>query len=226
MSMLSVKTYRLLSLLVLLLPATVTAQPKMFQLERDSVPLFRGFTIMADLVGAAQMQLSDYGQLEGALRLNLHDQWFPVVELGYGRADHKNDEVTGISYKTQSPFFRVGCDFNLLKKKHSPYLLYIGLRYAFTSYKVTMERQNFVDPVWLWDTGYGVVDEPCSLHWAELTFGLDARVFGPVRLGWSARYRRRIYRNEGVMDNAWYVPGYGISGSSRLGAMFNIGIEL
>ena len=49
------------------------------------------------------MELSDYGQYEGALRINLHDEWFPIAELGYGKASHVNDPVTHISYKTSAP---------------------------------------------------------------------------------------------------------------------------
>ena len=73
------------------------------KLERDTVPFFRGFAVSADLVGLAQMQLGDYGQYEAALRVNLHDQYFPILEVGVGRANHEDDEVTGITYKTSAP---------------------------------------------------------------------------------------------------------------------------
>ena len=48
------------------------------------------------------MTFSDCGQYEGALRLNLHDEWFPIVEAGYGKAD-RYDEVTQIYYSTSAP---------------------------------------------------------------------------------------------------------------------------
>ena len=72
-----------ISLMLLLLSASAGAQ-KLFKLEKDSIPLMRGFQVSFDLFGAGQMMLSDYGQYEAALRLNLHDQWFPIVEVGYG----------------------------------------------------------------------------------------------------------------------------------------------
>ena len=70
-----------ISLVLLLVCSTAGAQ-KLFMLEKDSVPLMRGFQVSFDLVGAGQMMWGDYGQYEAALRLNLHDQWFPIVELG------------------------------------------------------------------------------------------------------------------------------------------------
>ncbi len=213
------------ALLLALLDSGMAAAQKMFVLEKDSIPLFRGVTVMADVVGPAQLLLSDYGQWEAAVRVNLHDQWFPIVELGYGKASHTDDDLTGISYRTKAPFFRLGCDFNILRQKHSPYLLYIGARYAFTAYNFSIDRQPFPDPVWQWDTSYGVADEAGRMHWLELVFGLDARVAGPLRMGWSARFRRRLHHNDISTGNTWYVPGFGIYGTTRLAATFNIGLE-
>ena len=194
--------------------------------ERDTVPLFRGVAVGVDLAGAAQLQLSDYGQLEASVRVNLHDQYFPTLEIGLGKANHENDEVTGITYRTKAPYFRIGADVNLLKKKHTGNRVFVGLRYAFTSYKVDIDRQNFPDPVWQWDTGFGVKDESCYQHWAEILFGIDAKVTGPLHLGWSVRYRRRLAHDDGRPEKTWYVPGYGIQESTRLGYSFDLRIDL
>ena len=196
------------------------------KLQRDTVPLFNGVAVSADLVGAAQMMLSDYGQYEAALRVNLHDQYFPIIEVGYGRANHEDDEVTGITYKTQAPYFRLGLDVNLARQKHSGNRIFAGLRYAYTNYKVDIVRQPFPDPVWQSDVSFGVKDEPCYQHWAELVFGIDAKIKGPLHLGWSVRYRRRIAHDDGKIGNTWYVPGYGKQGGSNLGATFNVIIDI
>ena len=215
--------------LLLLLAASAGghAQLKsMFRLEKDSIPLFRGFSVSFDALGAAQMALSDYGQYEGALRINLHDQWFPILELGMGRANHENDEVTGLTYKTSAPYFRLGMDWNILRNKHQANRLYIGFRYAHTSYKVDMVREALPDPVWLSETSFGVKDMSCYQHWLEVVAGIDAKVFGPLHLGWSVRYRRRLAHNDGYTGNVWYVPGYGIQESTRLGGTFNVIIDI
>lgn len=215
----------LLLLVASLLPAQGQVL-KMFRLLEDSVPMMRGFQVSFDLFGFCQKQLSDYGQYEGAFRLNLHDQWFPIVEVGIGKADHVNDEVTGLSYKTSAPYFRVGMDWNLLKQKHGPNRMYGGFRYAFTSYKVDLWRSDFPDPVWLWDTGFGVQSEACSQHWLEGVLGIDAQILGPLHLGWSVRYRRRIAHNDGIIGKTWYVPGFGIWGDTRLGGTFNVIVDI
>ena len=221
------RTRRILTsiLAVLALSSSVRAQG-FLKFERDSVPFFQGVAVSVDLAGAAQLQLSDYGQLEAALRVNLHNQYFPTFEVGRGKASHEDDQVTGISYRTKAPYFRLGADVNLMKKKHTGNRIFAGVRYACTYYKVDMDRQNFPDPVWKWDTGFGVRDEKCNQHWAEVLLGLDAKVAGPLHLGWSVRYRKRLFHDDGQQEKTWYVPGYGIQESTRLGYTFNLTIDI
>lgn len=214
------------SLLLLLVAVPSMAQLKMFRMENDSIPLFRGFSVSFDVVGAAMLAFSDHGEIGGALRINLHDQWFPVFEMGIGRANHEKDVVTSITYKTSAPYFRIGMDWNFLRNKHQSNRLYAGLRYAFTSYKVDVIRDELPDPVWQSKTGFGVEGLSCSMHWAEIVVGIDARIYGPFHLGWDVRYRRRLVHKEGDLGNTWYVPGFGINDQDKLAANFNVIIDI
>ena len=218
---------RVVSLAVLIVCVVVQASAQGFlRFEADTVPLFRGIAIATDAVGLAQTALSDYGQYEGALRVNLHNQYFPTVEFGYGRANHVDDEVTGITYKARGPYFRVGADVNLMKRKHTGNRIYAGLRYAYTGYKVDMDRPLLTDPVWGGEAWWGVSGQKCSQHWAEVVVGIDAKVAGPLHMGWSVRYRRRLAHDDGPTEKTWYVPGFGTQGSTKLGVMYTIGIDL
>ncbi len=188
--------------------------------EKDTIPLFRGIAISTDLVGPLMLQLGDYGQYEAALKVNLKDKYFPTVEIGYGKANRQ--ESTGINYKTSAPYFRIGSDFNILKNKHDTNVLYVGFRYAFTSYKNDISHADFSDPVWGYDVKYEASGNSCSYHWLEVVFGVDSKIIGPLHLGWSVRYKYCLSSDEGVMGKSWYVPGFGTSGSTRLGGTFNV----
>lgn len=216
----------IVSLLLLTLALSAQAQAKVFSMEKDSIPFFRGFAVSFDLVGPAMLALTDRGEYEGALRVNLHDQWFPIFEMGVGRANHEDDEVTGITYKTTAPYFRIGMDWNVLKKKHGPNRMYAGFRYAFTSFNVDIIRENLPDPVWLSQTGFGIKDLSCVMHWAEIVFGIDAKIIGPLHLGWSVRYKRPLYHKNGDIGNIWYVPGFGTGSDDQLAANFNVIIDI
>ncbi len=214
-----------ISLLLLLAATSAQAQMKFFSIQKDSIPLFRGFAVSFDLVGAGMLTLSDYGQYEAALRVNLHDEWFPIVEAGIGKANH-DDEVTHISYNTSAPYFKIGIDRNMLKDKHGPNRLYVGLRYGFTSYKVDIFHPDFSDPVWSWNTSYNMKDVPCKYHWAEIVIGVDAKIFGPLHLGWSVRYKQRLaHSEESPLEKTWYVPGFGTY-DMALGGTFNVIIDI
>ena len=215
----------LISLPLLLSPIRANAQKIVIQAENDSVPLFRGIAVGADLFGAIQRQVSDYGQYEANLRVNLKDKYFPVFELGIGDANHHDDAVTGISVKTRAPYGRVGCDFNVLRDKHGDYRAYVGFRYAYSSFDFKLSHPGVEDPIWGGVAEYGT-DETCSSHWIEGVFAVDAKVLGPLRLGWSLRYRRRIVAPDCSVGDVWYIPGFGRSKKTCIGGTFNIALEI
>lgn len=218
--------------LLLIAVTTATAQSrkdatadKKLTAQKDTVAFFRGVAVSADVVGLAQLAFSDYGQYEAALRINLKDRYFPVFELGYGTADSDNP-TTNLKYKTSAPYWRVGMDFNIAKNKHDAYRVYAGARYAMTYYKFDVVGSGLKDPVWGDDVDYNVKGMKAYYHWMEAVFGVDAKIAGPLRLGWSVRYRKRITHDDGNIGKTWYVPGYGKQGGSRLGGTFNIIFEI
>ena len=214
-----------ISLLLIAMATCTQAQVKFFSIQKDSVAFFRGFAVSFDMAGAGMLMLSDYGHYEAALRVNLHDEWFPIIEAGIGKAK-RDDEVTQINYSTSAPYFKIGIDKNMLKDKHGPNRLYLGLRYGFTSYKIDIARPDFKDPYWQWDTGYSIEDAACKYHWAEIVLGVDAKIFGPLHLGWSVRYKQRLFHSEeGDWGKPWYVPGFGTY-DTKIGGTFNVIIDI
>ena len=57
---------------------------------------------------------------------------------------------------------------------------------------------------------------------SEALFGLEARLWGMVRLGWSLRYRVRLSDKPSAVGSAWYVPGYGKNDTHAMGATFQL----
>lgn len=214
------------SIVVLMTGSSAYAQNNKITNPADTMPLLKGMQISVDIAGPIIMQLSDYGEYEAALRLNLKNKYFPIFELGYGMAEHLNDEVTGISYETSAPYFRIGCDLNLLKNKNSENHFYGGIRYAFTNYKVDMSRNEMQDPVWGNMASFNIEGESCNQHWIEVVFGIDSKIWGPLHLGWNVRYKRRIAHKDSSVGNTWYIPGFGKYGDTRLGANFNVTIDI
>ena len=174
--------------MLLLLATTATAKKKQAAkgkanttVKADSIPFLRGVAVSADMIGLAEMALGSHGQYEAQLRVNLKDKYFPVVEIGYGTADA--DEITtGLKYKTSAPYARVGMDFNIARNKHDDYRIYVGARYAMTDYKFDVSSNVIKDPVWGDEVEYGGKDIKANCHWLEAVFGVDAKIWGPLRL--------------------------------------------
>ncbi len=211
-------------MLVLSLAARAQGQKKMVE-QPDTTPLFRGVAVSFDLVGAGQLMLSSYGQYEAALRINLRDKYFPIIEVGLGKAD-EDDVSTKLHYQTSTPYGRVGIDFNVMKNKHDDYRVYVGGRYAFSSFKYDIFSPGMTDPVWGDHIESNHPGNKGSYHWLEFVGGIDAKIWKFVRLGWSIRYKRRLFHSEADIGNPWYVPGFGKQGGTRLGATFNVIFEL
>lgn len=175
-----------------------------------------------DALGAVQRILSSYGQYEAAVRLNIKDKYFPIAEIGLGAAD-KEETTTKLHYTTSAPYGRLGADINVMRDKHDDYRVYVGVRAAYTSFKYDVASiEPITDPVWGNSKSIDEHDVSCSYLWAELVAGVQARIIGPVHLGWSFRYKNRLHQSYGDVGEPWYVPGFGKRGSSRLGGSFNI----
>jgi len=214
---------------IVLLPCAAFAQqkeqPATGVAPGDTAATFRGIEIGADVVGLIEQWVGHYGQYEAMARASIKDKYFPALELGYGKADI-TEATTNNYYHTAAPYIKIGVDFNLLKNKHDDYRLYAGVRYAFTSFKVDVSNASITDPVWQQPVTLTVNGNKANCHWAELLFAVDAKIWGPVRMGWSARYLTRLAYNNGDIGNVWYVPGFGKQGHNRLNGTFNIMIEL
>lgn len=212
---------------LLLIPLTTLAKDdNKNKAETDTTALFRGVQIMLDVAGITQRLVSDYGQGEAALRFNLKDKYFPIIELGYGDAKHRNT-ATNIRYTAAAPYVRIGLDYNILKNKHDVYRLLAGVRYAYTHFKYNIQTPIITDPVWKNQTEINLSKQKTDYHWAEIVIGADAPLWKKIRMGWTLRYKKRIARRLNTSGNAWYVPGYAIDNENGLGATlyFSIAFE-
>lgn len=190
-------------------------------LHRDSIPLLAGLAVSADLVGPVMLTVSPYGQVEGALRANLRGRYFPCVEIGWGASNH-TEENTGNHYKTSAPYFRLGADYNFARDRASGNRILGGVRYGFSSFRYDFSAPPVVDPVWGTAAPVAFTGMTSTVHWAEVSFGLEARIWGYFHIGWSFRYKFRLSQTHAPYGQAWYVPGYGRNDTSALGGTFSL----
>jgi len=191
--------------------------------EQKKLLPFMGFTVSVDLLGPGMYLLSgEKGNFEAALRLNLYNTYFPIFEAGYGICN-STDFNTKIRFETKAPFARIGFDMNMLKNKFQDNRLYVGLRYGISRFNYDISGNNIKDPIWENEEEFNKTGIGCTSHWAEVVFGIQAKLVSIVHLGWSIRYKFKIHDSNTTYVNPPFVPGYG---STTFGGSFNLIFDL
>ncbi|MBQ8675334.1 MAG: hypothetical protein IJ528_03800, partial [Bacteroidaceae bacterium] len=117
---------------------TMQASQYVQQIEDEmKIPTLQGFTLSVDIAGPIFYAFSKKGSVEAALRLSIKNQYYPIVEVGYAKCDHTDDN-TNIHYSTSAPFMRLGLDYNILKNRRQDNRMMLGVRYGVSKFNYDM----------------------------------------------------------------------------------------
>jgi hypothetical protein len=215
------------------------SEPKPLAPTDSIYPLYNGVSIGVDLWGLGGNLLgSNFLSSEVVLDVNLKNRFFPVLEMGYGRTDAWNDN--GTHYRSGAPYVRVGMDYNVFFKKKARNYLFVGLRYAMSSFSYDITALGVDDPVYggsignpnqtdnLWGGSLPFDHKGMkgSMQWMEIVLGLRAHIWRSWHMGWALRMRYRTTASTAEFGNPWYVPGFGKYASNTLGVTYTITYKL
>lgn len=202
--------------------ANAQTQKPQVSLTEDTVKLLVSKQIYINAAGIVLWQASDYGEVEGGLRANILNKYFPTIELGLGICD-KTDDQTDNHFKTSAPFFKIGCDYNFARQKASGNRIFGGARLGYTSFKYDFNAPTMHDPVWTDQTTeikYSNIKS--NALWCEFLFGLETKIWSNFRMGWTARYKRCFNVKASNFGEPWYIPGYGKNNDHLFTGTFNL----
>lgn len=202
--------------------------------EEVAEPLYKGTFISIDLWGMGSKVLGgDFVSSEVAIDVNLKNRFFPVLEAGYGSTNAWNDN--GTHYKSNAPYLRIGMNYNTLFKKKFDNYLFVGFRYAMSSFKYSVENtalqgteyaeggnSELIDPIWKESLPFTREGMKGTMHWAEFCVGIRAHIWKSFYMGWSLRMKYRITSSGDIYGNPWYIPGFGKYASNTLGVVYTI----
>ena len=221
--------YILLISAMLSLPFISVAREKGKEAEKEnksnaSILSFNGIGVSADIFGLAYSMLEDYTSSEIAVEFNLGNRFYPVAEIGLGWCDAV-DETTMIKYKTSSPYYRIGLNYNFMTKKENPnpknYVYALG-RIGWSKFQYDIETPPITDPVWGGSASLKQNDIDGSCTWAEFGVGIKVKIAKGFHMGWSIRYKARISEKESKNSRMWYIPGFGTNKSTCFGGTYNL----
>lgn len=212
--------------LVMMMP--LHAKTSKYRIEVPAPParFLNGFALGVDGVGFGMKALGGrYANMEVMGRVNLLEKYFPIVELGIGESTREGLEMNTL-FKTRAPYFRVGGDYCLTKKRNGNRLM-LGARYGFSSYDYDYSNPDFEDPYWPTSTkGIELKDIHASSHWLEIGLGIETKLWRYIRMGWSFRYKTKLSQSDTPHGEPWYVPGYGKNGGTSFGGTVHLAFEI
>ena len=192
--------------------------------QEESEKLFHGVSVGMDVFGwIYPVFVSDaFYNNEASVAVNLRNQFFPVVEAGYGHCN-TTGELYGIRYATAAPYYRVGMDYNLQYKRHSPVgFILCGGRLGYSSFEYDVHAPSLTDAVTGVEYPFHLRDISCRALWVEALVGVRTKVWRGFSLGWSIRYRRLLNDCTSPNGNPWFIPGYGLHGVDTFGATYQL----
>ena len=216
-------------------PASNPPKEQKKEVDEEAFPLYNGVTVSVDLWGIGSKAFgSDFLSSEVAVDVNLKNRFFPIVELGYGSTDAWNDN--GTNYKSNAPYFRIGMNYNALYKKKFDNFLFVGLRYAMSSFKYdittlpvtdpifdgSIGNPNQMDGIWGGSVPFNHKGMKGSMQWAEFCVGIRAHVWKSLYMGWALRFKFRLSSSVAEYGDPWYVPGYGKYNGNTTGVTYTI----
>ena len=161
-------------------------------------------------------------QLEFALDGEFMPNWFAAAEAGHLDI---NVERETFDYTSNGLFFRVGADYNVLRKREqkSNDVILLFFRYSFASLTHSSDRIHITDPYWgNFDTSFD--PEKLNSHWVELGFAIKTELFSNIFIGWAVRGKYLIYKSKESMVDPYIIPGFGSISKNNTAYSMHYGI--
>ena len=196
---------------------------KTIVVEEEPRPTFGGAAAMVDVVGFVMKAAGSWANMEVAGRLNFKEKFFPIAELGIGSCN-RDGKTNSNNLSITAPYFRIGMDYNLNKKQNGN-RLFVGARYAFTSFNYDFSNPEQTDL--LYNKVIPLYLEGMHGHaqWLELVLGFETKLWSFIRLGANFRFRFKTVNDYATEGEPWFVPGFGINETSAYGATMNLAFD-
>ena len=220
-------SYILLSSLLLLFPAKGLGEEKKGNANEENgyrFLSFNGIALSADAFGAVNYLIGGTLSSEIALEANIGNRLYPIVETGYGMCN-TTDATSGIHYRTQAPYYRVGLNYNFFTKKEKPNpknYIYGIARIGWCNFNYDVDTPPIIDPIWGSSTELHLQDVAGSCIWGEVGAGVKVKIARCFHMGWSVRYKLRLKQENGPNSKMWYIPGFGTNKSNGFSGTYNL----
>lgn len=155
---------------------------------------------------------------EASFDFNLSHKYYGVIEAGYSEINLEKDNY---NYLSEGTFYKVGMDYNMLKKYPSDFFG-VGVRLGRADFKHS--AQNVLIEPDHWPSYTTSIDSKSyNTYWFEVSLGLKGELLKNVYFGWSALVKIAVSGREDADFQPYDIPGFGKGAKSiNLGANYYI----
>lgn len=171
----------------------------------------KGLRLGFDLMGATRTVIDNgIKELEFSADVEIHRY---LINLEYGKFDATRKGNDNSIYTNNGSYLRGGIDINMLKKDTETNVLFLGVRYA---------KSTFDDQLQYGQTnalfGDVIIDRSntnISARWLELTAGIKLHITSNIWLGFTNRFKFAKKLDESTSLTPHDIPGYGKAGKDN-----------
>lgn len=147
-------------------------------------------------------------------QLNMHNRYFPYLEVGLGTADIHPD---GSDYRYRSPlapYFKIGASYNMFYNSNPDYQLHAGVRYGLSSFSFSIDDVTLADSYWGETASFSIPSQHSVAGFLEIGLGVKVKLWRRLSAGWDVFYRSVLHQSRCSLGQPMYIPGYGKRGTS------------
>ena len=175
--------------------------------QADSTKRIGGLTVGIDV---SRFLVRIWKPVKGNFEFSLESTVTKNISvIGEAGILHTNFSEDTYNYESKGSYFRLGTQFNLLKREYDDNdKLYIGLLYGFSTFSHKADYIQITDGYW----GSGSGSLPLTSltgNWFEVKIGLRVEIIRNWSLGWAIRTRIYMFGKEDPIMSPYIIPGYG-----------------
>ena len=165
----------------------------------------------------------DYRGLELVGDYRLTRKHYIAAEIGN---EKKTVDDTQLNFTTNGTYIKAGFDDNAYENwLGMENMIYIGLRYGFSSFSQTLNSYEVYNPNQYFDEAPEIVSgekfNGLTAQWMEVVAGVKAEVFNNVYVGFSLRVNRLFSNKKPDNFDNLYIPGFNRTYDGDFGVGFN-----
>lgn len=192
---------------------TIVSQPKM------KYPLLVDATVGVDVWDPVMRIFGQaYGLTTFTFDVNLHNRYFPVLEVGLGNASSTPSDKNFHYVSPTSVYFKIGANYNFIYNNNPAYKFFAGVRYGFAPFKWGLESATPAAGYWGDVPPFDIPNMSATAGWFEFCLGLRVKLWKNISAGWMFKYHVILHETKSVHGEPWYIPGYGTRGQAIAGS--------